>query len=165
MRARASHSRQKRVVASSCSFACSSVVGPGQALVPRERAEQRLSALERVARAGAAALDPEQHVGLQPDRLVGAGRLRAVAVVGDRPLGRNAAVVERRLAHEVDLDAAVDAAGRAHEHVLGVLVGRRPRMRRDRVLAAARSHRQRVAHDHPPVGVFHEVTSVFVPGS
>ena len=60
-----------------------------------------------------------------------------------------AAVVEDRLADELDLDAALDALDGAHEHVVGVVVGRRARVRRDRVLAAPRAHRQRVAHDDP----------------
>ena len=60
-----------------------------------------------------------------------------------------AAVVERRLADELDLDLAVDALDGAHQHVVAVVVGRRPRVRRDRVLVLARPHRQRVAHDDP----------------
>ena len=71
-------------------------------------------------------------------------------IVAQRPLPGSAAVVERGLAHELDLDAAVDARDGPHEHVLGVLVGRRSRVRGDRVLAAARAHHERVAHDRPP---------------
>ena len=95
-------------------------------------------------------LDPEQHVGLKPHRLLGARRVGAVAVRRQRPVGEDAAVVEPGLAHELDLDAALDAFDRPHEHVVGVLVGRRARVRRDRVLAATRSHRQRVVNRRPP---------------
>ena len=74
----------------------------------------------------------------------------ADAVVADqRPLGRHAAVVEDGLADELDLDVAVDALDRPHEHVVGVVVGGRTRVRRDLVLVVARPHRERVAHDDP----------------
>ena len=73
-------------------------------------------------------------------------------ICAQRPLAGNAAIIERRLAHEVDLDRAVDALGGAHEHVVGVLVGGRPRVGCDRILPAAGPHRQRVAHDHPAGG-------------
>ena len=73
-------------------------------------------------------------------------------ICAERPLAGNASVIERRLAHEVDLDPAVDAFGGAHKHVLGVLVGRRPGVRCDRILPTARPHRQGVAHDHPAGG-------------
>ncbi len=77
-------------------------------------------------------------------------RVGGVAVAVDqRPLGRRAAVVEDRLADELDLDAALEALDRAHEHVVGVVVGRRARVRRDRVLVVAGPDRQRVAHDDP----------------
>ena len=66
-----------------------------------------------------------------------------------RPLAGMAAVVEPGLAYEVDLDTAVDAVGRPHERVVRILVRWRPAVGRDRVLATARSDRQRVAHDDP----------------
>ena len=79
-----------------------------------------------------------------------AGGVGGVAVVADeRPLRGRAAVVEVRLADQLHLDVAVEAQDRAHEHVVGVVVGRRPGVRGDRVLAAARTHRQRVAHEQP----------------
>ena len=77
-----------------------------------------------------------------------------------------APVVEDRLAHELDLDAAAEAPGRADEQVIGVVVGRRARVGRDRVLAAPGAHRQRVAHDDPARSVERQVvTSVLLPGS
>ena len=62
-----------------------------------------------------------------------------------------AAVVEDRLADELDLDPAVEALHGAHEHVVGVVVGGRARVRRDLVLVIVRAHRQRRADDDPAV--------------
>ena len=70
-------------------------------------------------------------------------------VADQRPLGRDAAVVEDGLADELDLDAAVDALDRANEHVVGVVIGRRTRMRRDLILVIPRPDRERVANDDP----------------
>ena len=124
----------------------------GELLGPGERAERALSCFERVPPAHAVALDAEREVGAETDRLAGAGRVGGVPVVADkRPRRRLAAVVERRLADELELDLAVDALDRPHQHVVAVVVGRRPRVRRDRVLVLARPHRQRVAH-HDPAG-------------
>ena len=67
----------------------------------------------------------------------------------DRPFGRDAAVVEDRFADQLDLDLAVEADRHAHEHVLGVFVGGRPRVRRDQILAPARAERERVAYRRP----------------
>ena len=122
----------------------------GEALGPRQRAVELVALGEQVARAHRVALDAERHVRAQPDRLLGPAGVGDVAVVAhERPLARDAAVVEDGLAHELDLDVAVDAAHRADEQVLGVVVGRRPGVRRDGVLGAARAHGQRVAHDDP----------------
>ena len=54
-----------------------------------------------------------------------------------------AAVVEHRLAEQLDLDRAVEALDRAHEHVVGVVVGRRARVRgrRARLALAPRADR------------------------
>ena len=150
MRARDSQWRQKRVVASSRALASSTRGRNRRVVVPRQRAEQLLSLVEHVPGADVIGLDPEQHVGLQPHRLAGPGGVGAVAVRRQRPVGEHAAVVEPRLAHQLDLDAALDALDRPDEHVVGVLVGRRAGMRGDRVLAAARSHRERVVDHRPP---------------
>ena len=124
-----------------------------QIRIPRERAERPLARAEDVPRPDPVLLDPEREVGVQAEALVRAGRLGAVPiVVQQRPGGRLAPVVERRLADELDLDVALEAFDRANEHVIGVVVGGRTRVRRDRVLVAARPHRQRVAHDDPAVG-------------
>ena len=126
------------------------VLGRRQLLGPRERAEDLLSLLERVPRPDPVALDPERHVGAQADRLPGAGRVGGLPVVaGQGPFGRRAAVIEGRFADQLELDAALDAERRAHEQMLAVLVGRRPGVRRDPVLALARAHGERVADQHP----------------
>ena len=126
------------------------VLGRRQLLGPRERAEDLLSLLERVPRPDPVALDPELHVGPQPDRLPGAGRVSGLPVVtGQGPFGRRAAVIEGRFADQLELDAALDAERHAHEQMLAVLVCRRPGVRRDPVLAAARAHGERVADQHP----------------
>ena len=121
-----------------------------RALVPGQRAVELLPGVQHVPGPSVIGLDPEQHVGLQADRLTGSGRIGTVTVFRQRPLPRCAAVIEPRLAHELDFDAALDAPDGPHEHVLGVLVGRRPGVRGDRILAAARTHHQRVANDRPP---------------
>ncbi len=56
---------------------------------------------------------------------LGPGDRLVVAVGRVVPVDLAAAVVEHRLAVEVDLDRAVDAAHRAQQHVVGVVVGRR----------------------------------------
>ena len=66
-----------------------------------------------------------------------------------RPGRRCTAVVEGGLADELDLDSAVQALHRPHEHVVGVVVGRRPRVRRHRVLVIPGTERERVSDDGP----------------
>src|SRR4029450_12241834 len=92
-------------------------------LAPAERAEGRLARAQDVPGSSAAALDPEQHVGLELDCLSGPARPGVVAICAQRPLGRNTAVIKCGLAHEVDLHHAVDARDRAHERVVGILIG------------------------------------------
>ncbi len=75
-----------------------------------------------------------------------------MAVLGDGPLGGDAAVVEDRFAGELDLDLALQAEGDAHEQVLGVFVGGRSGVGRDGVHAAAGPERERVAHGDPAGG-------------
>ena len=128
------------------------VLWHGELLGPGERAVGLLALLEGVACAHPVALDAERHVRLQPHRHLGAAGVGGVAVLADqRPLGRRAAVVEARLADQLDLDAAVEAQDRPHQHVVGVVVGRRPGVRSDLVLVIPRAHRQRVAN-HDPAG-------------
>ena len=118
-------------------------------LVPRDGAKQLLALAKHVPRAHMIRLDPEQHVGLQPHRLTGAGRVRAMAIRRQRPLRQDPAVIKSRLAHQLDLNAALEALDRSHQYVISVLVGRRSGVRGDRVLAATRAHRQRVVNLSP----------------
>ena len=118
-------------------------------LGPRQRAEGGLAGAQAVASASAAALDPDRHVGTQAQGLAGPAGVGRVAVAFQRPLRRRAPVVEHGLAHQLDLDRAVDALDRADDHVVAVVVRRRAGVRRDRVLAGARAHGQRVADDDP----------------
>ena len=80
------------------------------------------------------------------------GRLCGRPVLRDHlPARRRAPVVEHRLAHRLDLDRALDALDHAHQHVIGVVVGRRPRVRRlVGVVVVPRPDRQPVVDDDPP---------------
>ncbi len=103
-----------------------------------------------MARPDPVALDAERHVRSQPDRQIGSGGVRGMPVVSDqRPVGGHPAVVEVWLADELHLDVALEADDRAHQHVVGVVIGGRPSVGRDGVVTLARPHRQRVAHQRP----------------
>ena len=126
------------------------VAGGGEAAGPRQCAVDLVAGLQDVASPDAAALDAERHVGLQPDGLTPPRWRRRCD--GFRPRGstrRRAAVVEHRFADDLDLDLTVDAVRRPNQHVVGIVVGGRPRVRRDLVLALVRPHGQRVADDDP----------------
>ena len=69
--------------------------------------------------------------------------------VRQRPRRRCSAVVEHRLADQLDLDLTVDARRGPHQDMISVIVGRGSGVRRDDVFALSRPHRQRVAHDDP----------------
>ena len=85
--------------------------------------------------------------------------------VDQGPLRRRPAVVERRLADEFDLDGALQAADRAHQHVVSVVVGGRPGVRRDLVLGLLWTHGQRVADHDPARRRLPRRDRTFVPGS
>ena len=124
-----------------------------QLLGPGEGAVDLVALLHHVPRADAVALDADRHVGSQPHRLARPGRVGRMAVATlHRPLGGRAPVVEGRLADQLDLHIALEAEDGAHQQVVGVVVGRGPRMWRDLVLAAARAHGQRVADQDPARG-------------
>ena len=117
---------------------------------PRQRAVHAVARPEDVARPRPPALDAEGQVGLQPDGLIRPGGVGDVtAAVHERPLGGDPAVVEHRLAHELDLHLTRDALGRPHQHVVGIVVGRRSGVRRDLVLPLVGSHGERVTDDDP----------------
>ena len=122
----------------------SEVFGPGQGAV------RAVASLQGVPRAYPVPFDAEREVG---GEAYGEPRARRVGgvppVVGEGPGRVRAAIVEDGLADELDLDGALEALDRPDEDVLRVVVGRRPCVRRDRVLAGRRPHRQRVADDDP----------------
>ena len=81
-----------------------------------------------------AAFDADRQIGVQPQPDIAALRIGDMTrLVDDRPRGRHPPVVEHRLAHHLDLDATLEALGHPDQHVLGVVVGGRSRMRRDGV--------------------------------
>ena len=126
------------------------VLRRGQALCPRQRAVDLISLMEDVSGPHPVALDAEGDVGPQPDRHVGPGRVGGAAVVADHlPFGGNPAVVEVRLADQLHLDLALEAERGADQQMLPVLVGWRPGVGRDPILAAGRAHGQRVADQDP----------------
>ena len=87
---------------------------------------------------------------LSRNRLAGAGRIGGVPVAADEgPAGRLPSIVERRLAHQLDLDGTVEALDESHQHVLGIIVGGRSRMGGDTVGPSTGSHRERVMHEQP----------------
>ena len=117
---------------------------------PRQHAVRALAHPERVASVHAVPLDAEREIRPQADRQPATARVGRVPVaVDERPFRGGATVVERRLGDDLDLDLPVDALDRAHEHVIGVVVGRGACVRRDRVLVVPRPHRQGVP-DHDP---------------
>ena len=62
---------------------------------------------------------------------------------------RGAPVVERRLADDLELDLSLEALDRPHEHVVGIVVRGRARVRRDLVLVIPGADRQSVKDDAP----------------
>ena len=109
-------------------------------------------------------LDPDEHVGGEPERLAGAAGVGGM-VVDRGPGGGDPAVVERRLADELDLHRSVEALDRADQHVVGVVVGRGAGVRRDRVLALPGPIVSASwTSTHPP-RVCHVVVITLVPGT
>ena len=159
--------RQKRTVAAMRASASSTSLGTGQALGPRQRAVRLVTRLEDMPCPHAAALDSEREIRLEADRLAGSRRVGDVPIaVDERPRRRLAPVVEDGLADELDLDVSLEALDGADEHVVGVVVGRRPRVRRDRrPRRPAAPWSARRGRRSSPHGVFQVVSRTFVPGS
>ena len=121
-----------------------------EALGPGERAVRPLPCGERVARPHPVAFDPEREVRLESNRLIRSAAVRRMApTVDQRPLRRRPAVIEAGLTDELDLDRALEALDRAHEHVVGVVVGRRACVGRDLVLVVPGANGQGIADDDP----------------
>ncbi len=98
-------------------------------LAPRQGAEEPVALLHERPGRCLGALDAEVHVGDQPQLEVAAlgGRDElVVARPGVLPRGMAAPVVEHRLAVQDGLHLAVEAAHRAQQDVIGVVVGRHP---------------------------------------
>ena len=132
-------------------LASSVVAGEAEPLGPGQRAIHLLAGAERVAATHAVALDAERDAALQAKSLVAGDRIgHPVVALEQGPLWRCAAVVEDRIAGQLDLDLALDALHGADEHMVGAVVGRRSGVRRHAILAGARPHGERVAHHHPP---------------
>ena len=121
----------------------------GEPLGPRQGAVRPVARFELVASADRVALDVDREIGDEPEGHAGPCRVGGVLPVDHRPGRRRPAVVEGGLADQVDLDPSVEALDRAHEHVVAVVVGGRPGVRRHGVLVIPRAERQRVAHDDP----------------
>ena len=123
-------------------------------LGPREGAEAEVALLEQRAGHRLAALEPDAHVAgegeLQPG-VAGLGPALVVGGAGVVPARGLPAVVEHRLALELDLHLAVHAAHRAQQDVVGVVVGGGPLVGVGQlVLVVPRPDEQEVAHDDPP---------------
>ncbi len=121
-------------------------------LGPAQCGERRLPLAQDRAGAGARALEPEVHVGDQPQlevHALRAGRRLVVAGAGVGPLGGEPPVVEDRFAVEVDLGPALHAGG-PQQDVVGVVVGRRaPVGARALLVVVPGPDAERVADDHP----------------
>ncbi len=121
---------------------------------PAERAVAAITLDEAVAGPRRPAFEPEPQVADQPQRPPGAGCIERLRVTGHRrPRAGDAPVIEQRLADQLDLDRPVDALDRAHQRVVGVVVGRWACVRggRAHLALAPVSDDQRVA-DHRPAG-------------
>ena len=145
---RPSQARQKFAVAVIRRAASSTSSGTASCSAQEIAQKTRSPGLQLVPGAHPVALDAQGEVGVQADLLVLVAGVRGVLPV-QRPLGGHAPVVEHGLADQLHLHMAVDALDGAHEHVLGVVVGRRPGVRGDLVGMVARPHGQRVANDRP----------------
>ena len=129
-------------------------VGLGAGVVgERERDEGGVAVAQRGERPHPGPFEADPQVGRQRQlgRPAVGGRDRLVVALADvLPVRVAAAVVEDRIALELDLDAAVDAAHGPQQHVVGVVVrGRAPVGGRALLGVVPRADQQHVADDHP----------------
>ena len=122
-------------------------------LAPRQRAERGSPSFIRCARVARGPSKPRRRSVVSRSSTSIVRRLDdglVVAVAGVVPAAAHAAVVEGRLAVERELHLAVDAAHRAQQDVVGVVVGRRAAVgARALVLVVPGADQQDVADDHP----------------
>ena len=135
-------------------------------LRPGDRREAFLAFGHRVAPVRTVALDAHPDVAVEPEHRPTAGRVHRERVVRVRrvvrvlgvgleldlpPLRRRGAVVEHRLADDLDLHLALDAFDHPHEQVVGIEVGRRARvaLSRARCRAIRRSPARRPRGSSP----------------
>ena len=122
-------------------------------VAPRQRDVREVAVVHRRAGAHARRLDPQAQVGVQPQLEVEALERRGALLVRLArvlPVRRRAPVVVDRVALHVHLHRPVDAAQRAQQDVLGVVVGRRAAVRvRALAVVAPRPDEQHVADDEP----------------
>ena len=118
-----------------------------------ERDERRVTVVERGQGAHARAFEADAQVGRQHQLggpAVGGRNRLGVSLADVVPLRVAAAVVEDRVALELDLHRAVDATDGAQQHVVGVVVRRRAAVRGRALLGVVPgTDEQDVAHDHP----------------
>ena len=119
----------------------------------RKRHEGGVAVAQGRERSHAGALEADPQVGRQRQLgrpAVGRRDGLVVALADVLPVRVAAPVVEDRVALQLDLDAAVDAADRAQQHVVGVVVRGRAPVRGGALLGVMpRTDEQHVAHDHP----------------
>ncbi len=127
-------------------------VGAVEARRPGEGEETTFAGLEPAAGAGATAFDPDIDVRMKTQRgLAVAGVGNPVLGAGPAPGGGSAAVTEGRLADLFELNGAMHAARRPHEHVMGIEVRGRAGVsgRLGRFAGSPLTEDQGVADDHP----------------
>ncbi len=116
------------------------VLRAGQPFGPGQGAVRLVTRLQDMPCPHAAALDAEREIRPEADRLSRSRRVGDVpTALDERPRRLLATVVEDGLADQLDLDVSFEALDRAHEHVVGVVVRRRARVRRDLVLVVPRA--------------------------
>src|SRR5215471_2414280 len=132
------------------SFSFLGVLWCGESFVPGEYTIRPIARPEEVVRPNAVSLNPQCEIRAEADCTLRAARVGCMAVAVDwSPLRRYAAVVEGGLAEKFDLDPAFEAEDRSHEHMVGIVVCRRPGVGCDLVLMIPRADRQRVADKDP----------------
>src|SRR5918995_530540 len=101
-------------------------------LRPPERCERAITLPQGHSRPRAPSFESESEIRREPKLEIRSRRPRrrySVTGADVLPLGLLAAVVEDRLALDVQLDGAVDAGHGPDEHVRSIVVGRHPSMR------------------------------------